>query len=248
MTESYRFQKEMAQIICEYGAVTWQFLPWVEKLANTPIVAKILRHIITSIWANPNGIDMALKLNLPMSWKDLSANPHPWAIARLEANPEKIAYDIAYGNSGFDMDKLMRTYNTDRVYRADKHRAAMNPRDAYVNKLITPIAWNGGVNIMSEEQPFASMNPNPRIVAFLINGKQLYIDKSTAWANPNPEMFKYMMENVQPISWKYLSMNPHPDALEMMRNSPKIIVWESFLTNPGIFAQQVDKEVLKLLI
>jgi len=258
----FKFPKELAKIICEYGA-TWQFLPWVEELTRNPVFIKRMRHDMMRIWENPNGIDMALRENLPMSWSNLSANSHPWALARLRANPDKISWEAAFANPGFFLKKYFPEFYAcgshahikNKINRQSRHRAVSNPREEYVNEFFSNVI---GVHVSDDEAKFIGRNPHPRMVEFVINAFNATYAPITqfgwafhsfpsAWANPNKVMFDHLMEHSNHISWKFLSANPLEDALRLLRNNPNKIDWSEFLTNPGIFMLRVDAGVFELM-
>lgn len=272
----FKFPRELARIICDYAASNWHFLPWVEALTKTPRISKIIRGEMMQLWKNPRGIDMALSLNLPMAWSQLSANNNPWAVTRLADTRDKIDWEILYGNPGFYLSRRQLQWDPtvggtvwsdedipiskvqiipldecpDRIRYTNRLRNAMNPLDEYVDELIEPKHWAGTVHLHTEQIPFACMNPNPRMVGFVISNGN--VNDTTAWSNPNGRMLEYLLTRSDPlehpINWKHFSANSHPTAIEMLQQSPEKINWSEFLSNPGIFVQRVENGVFELLV
>lgn len=111
MTTHLVFPKVLAEIIAQY-LPTWQMIPWVATVYEQQ--KRRLRMYVIKLWQNPNGIDMCIEMNLPMSWSDLSANSNPWAIARLLQHPDKIDWDVGIANHSLPINKF--TYPYDRAW------------------------------------------------------------------------------------------------------------------------------------
>jgi hypothetical protein len=219
------------------------------------------------LWKNPNGIDMALRENLPMSWPHLSTNSHPWAVERLLANPKQIMWEEAFGNPGLPYVMLQRPRPDDwreGSFGTSRDFSIHNPRDEYVTETL---------KLAPSNPKWICRNSHIRAVEYTIANN--YVNNTTAWSNPNPRMFEYLMIRcaisasvrhslthdedpvtglVNPplyddmsVNWKHLSANYHIDAIEMLRTSPQNINWSNLLTNPGIFCLRVDTGVFELL-
>jgi hypothetical protein len=91
------FLEAIAKIIVAY-VEPWRPLAWI------PVEA-VLR---AELWANPRGLDFCLAHNLPMSWEWLSRNPHPWALAKLEQNPQKLCTWQRLLNPALTADEIFR--------------------------------------------------------------------------------------------------------------------------------------------
>lgn len=250
-----RFPRPVAGIICGYAAEL-HFLPWIDALLQTPQIAEHARKSIHHLWENPNGLHMAHCENLPISWSNLSANPHPWAIAQLLANPQKINWEIGFGNPGLysvkqeEMDKY-------RCLVINIDILSLNPHDECVNEILGCGSCIYPQLMTFEQWHFANMNPNEKMVDYLMSAPTR-INHSSAWQNAHPRMFEYLLKRLEDDAvrwnckylhpdWGYLSANPHPKAMEMLRKSPHQIYWPKFWTNPAIFAPRVDTTVLNML-
>lgn len=108
MTMHFVFPKVLAEIIAQYVPM-WQMIPWVATLYEQE--KRRLRMHIIKLWQNPNGIDMCLEMNLPISWSDLSANSNPWAIARLLQHPEKIDWNVGVANPNLPINESTYVYD-----------------------------------------------------------------------------------------------------------------------------------------
>lgn len=187
---------------------------------------------LMALWQNPNGIDMCLEMNMPMSWSNLSANSNPWAIARLLQHPDNIIWEVGVTNPGLPF--------REHVYHHHWMHAAANPNDEYVERILTaPSLVNPTFR-----------NPNDLMVSKIMkcmDTKGWVEFPGIAWSNPNNRMFEYMLNSGQQIDWEWLSVNCHPDAMQMLEANPDKINWPKFLTNPGIFEQRRDPSVVKLL-
>lgn len=250
-----RFPRPVACIICEYASELY-FLPWIDVLFQDLRKAGIDKQSIHYVWANPNGLDMAGRENLPISWDNLSANHHPWAIAQLLANPQKINWEVGFGNPGLYSIKR-EVLDADRCIIINIDRLSLNPHDECVNETLMSGSWIYPQLMTFEQWQFANMNPNGKMVDYLLSTPS-HINHSSAWQNPHPRMLEYLLKRLeneralwnlqftQP-DWRYLSANPHPEAMKMLRESPHEIYWPKFLTNPAIFAPRVDIAILNTL-
>lgn len=250
-----RFPRPVAGIICEYAAELY-LLPWINTLLQDPRIAEHARRLIHHIWENPNGLDMAHRENMPISWSNLSANPHPCAIAQLLANPQKINWEIGFGNPGLysigreEIDKY-------RCVMINIDRLSLNSHSECVNEILGFGSWIYPQMMTFEQWHFANMNPNEKMVDYLL-GEPFHINHHSSWQNANPKMLEYLFKRLEngcvhwrfecnQIDWGYLSANPNPEAMKMLRESPRQIYWPKFWTNPAIFAPRVDMTVLNLL-
>jgi hypothetical protein len=97
---------------------------------------------------------------------------------------------------------------------------------------------------------------------------QIYVNRNEFSKNPSPHAIKILENNIDFISWEYLSMNPSaikllfqyphkidwltlnfnpaPEAVELLKCNPHKIVWKYFATNPtAIDILKENKELIK---
>jgi hypothetical protein len=156
------FPKVLAEIIAQY-VPTWQMLPWIATLYESK--KRSLRMDILTLWQNPNGIDMCLEMNLPMSWSDLSANNSPWAIARLLQHPEKIDWEYGVTNHSLPVNETTYIYNRTAAcspndgesYEQYKINLLLHKRSECLNRNTSAIVDNSNIDW---RQVFRSSHPD----------------------------------------------------------------------------------------
>lgn len=229
MSKHFSFPKVLAKIIAEY-VPTLQFLPWIIEQCQKR--KWILKNNALRLWQNPNAIDMCLELNLPMSWSDLSANPSPWAIARLNQNPSKIDPLMGAKNPCLKLGDE-RHAGLDYKYNIRKHKYA-NP-NAHLSLDIYFIPFN-----------YLCLNPDDHAVDYLMEHIDDWKHMDQAWGNPNDRVFNFLIANRE-INWEYLSSNSHPDAIQLLRDNQEKINWEKLFANPKIFEMRYDIRIVNAL-
>ena len=183
MTKELTFPKVLAEIIAQY-VQTWQMRPWIATLYNSK--KRSLRMDILTLWQNPNGIDMCLEINLPMSWSDLSANSNPWAIARLLQHPDKIDWEYGVTNHSLPINK-----------------------STYIFHWVRACSPNGGETY---EQYKINQLLRERSTPLKLDTRAMTVDLNIDWRqlsrSDHPDALQLLENNPEKIVWSEFLANP----------------------------------------
>ena len=184
-----------------------------------------------------------LDLGIPISPIHLSKNKSEGAIQYLE-NHNELIYWSSLSENPFAIDLIKK--NMDKVLF--RHLCANSEGLDIVDHYHT--SWY-----------YLSSNPSiftPDMFEYYFHANDflvyIYVDRDEFSRNPSPHAIKLLENNIDFISWEYLSMNPSamkllfqyphkidwvtlnfnpaPEAVELLKCNPDKIVWKYFAKNP----------------
>ena len=158
-----------------------------------------------SLSENPLAIDILIKNQHKIHWSSLSGNPA--AIELLTQNKHRINYDVLSDNpNAFD---LIKEY-------IETHFISINPDPTSMSYKIIEQHKHKYIKCVC-------FNKNEKLIKYLYTHHINHL----CWFNlsTNSAAIDILLENMDKIQYKQLSLNRHPKALEILKRNPTHIYW-----------------------